>query len=165
MYEIDKIDRDIVHLLMEDGRMPSAGIARRIGDISERAVRYRIDRMVCEGVIKISAIANPKSLGYSVVADVFLEIESDSIDEVARQMTKYECVSYVACSIGEADVSVQIVARDTEEVYRFVTDVIGKVPGVRKTITSIVPFVLKDVFQWRIPESSCLPEKRRYNQS
>jgi hypothetical protein len=45
------------------------------------------------------------------------------------------------------------VAHDTAEVYRLVTEVIGKVPGVRKTTTSIVPLVLKDVYQWRIPDS------------
>jgi hypothetical protein len=27
------------------------------------------------------------------------------------------------------------------------------VPGVRKTVTSIVPLVLKDVYQWRVPEN------------
>ena len=158
MYKIDKIDLSIVNLLMEDGRMASAEIARRIGGISERAVRYRIERMVSEGVIRISVIPDPKALGYSVTADVWLEVESDSILDVARKMTEYDCVSYVACAIGETDVSLQVVGRDTEEVYRFVTEVIGKTAGVRKTTTSIVPLVLKDVYQWRIPASLCLDD-------
>jgi len=102
MYEIDKTDANIVSLLLEDGRMPASEIARRLGDVSERAVRYRIDRMI-------------------------------------------------DCAIGETDVSIQIVARDAVDVYRFVTEVVSKVPGVRKTNTSIVPIVLKDVYQWRIP--------------
>lgn len=151
MYEIDEIDLLIINLLMENGRVPASEIARRINGISERAVRYRIDRMVDAGVIQISAIVNPKSLGYGVVADVWLEVESDSILEVARKMADFEPVSYVACAIGETDVSIQVVGRDTAEVYRFVTEVVGKVPGVRKTTTSIVPLVLKDVNQWRIP--------------
>jgi hypothetical protein len=45
MVEIDKIDREIVSLLMEDGRMPSAEVARRIGNVSERVVRYRIENL------------------------------------------------------------------------------------------------------------------------
>jgi DNA-binding Lrp family transcriptional regulator len=57
----------------------------------------------------------------------------------------------VACAIGETDVSAQVVAHDTGEIYRFVTEVIGRLPGVRKTTTSIVPLVIKDVYQWRIP--------------
>jgi len=60
----------------------------------------------------------------------------------------------VACAIGESDVSIQIFARDNVEVYRFVTEVIGKIPGVRKTTTSIVPIVLKDVYQWHVPAST-----------
>ena len=67
-------------------------------------------------------------------------------------MAECEFVSYVACSIGETDISVQVLAEDTGEVYRFVTEVIGKIPGVRKTTTSIVPLVMKDIFQWRIPQ-------------
>jgi len=155
MYEIDNTDKKIINLLMEDGRMPASEIARRIGGISERVVRYRIERIVDEGYIQISAITNPKSLGYKVTADVFLEVESNSILDVAKKASEYDCVSYVACSIGENDISIQIVGRDTNEVYKFVTEVLGKIPGVRKTTTSIVPLVLKDVYQWRIPKSAC----------
>jgi DNA-binding Lrp family transcriptional regulator len=47
-------------------------------DISERAIRYRIDRMRDEGVIQISAVVSPEALGYSIKADVWLEVESDA---------------------------------------------------------------------------------------
>src|SRR5215470_6275399 len=152
MYNFDKIDIKIVNLLLEDGRMPASEIARRMGDISERAVRYRIDRMVNEGVVQISAVARPQAFGLTTIAYVWLEVESDRILEVAKKMANYDHVSYVACGIGESDVSIQIVAKDTAEIYQFVTEVVRKVPGVRKTTTSIVPLVLKDVYQWRIPE-------------
>lgn len=152
MYEFDKIDVKIVNLLLDDGRMPASEIARRIGDISERAVRYRIDRMVNDGIVRISAVAKPQAFGLTTIADVWMEVESDRILEVAKKMAEFENVSYVACGIGESDVSIQIVAKDTAEIYHFVTEVVRKVPGVRKTTTSIVPLVLKDVYQWRIPE-------------
>jgi Lrp/AsnC family transcriptional regulator for asnA, asnC and gidA len=151
MYKIDKVDIEIANLLVEDGRMSCAEIARRISGISERSARYRLERLIQEGVIKVSAIANPQSVGFSIVADVWLLVEADLIQEVAQKMTEYECVSYVAYSIGETDVSIQILGRNTTEVYRFVTEVVGKTPGVIKTITSIVPRVLKDVYQWRFP--------------
>ena len=152
MYEIDEKDIKIVNLLLEDGRMSASDIARRLDDISERAVRYRIDRMVEEGVIHVSAIVSPQAFGLETRADVWLEVESDKILEVANKMSEFENVSYVACAIGETDVSIQVVAKDTGEIYRFVTEVVRKVPGVRKTVTSIVPIVLKDVYQWRVPE-------------
>jgi len=155
MFKIDKIDLEIVNLLMDDGRMAAAEIARHIGNISERVIRYRIDRLVTEGIISIGAIPKPRALGYSVVADVFIEVEPGQIRDVATCLKDFACVSYVACAIGETDVSVQVLAHDTDEVYRFVTEVIGKTAGVRKTTTSIVPLVIKDVYQWRIPVSVC----------
>jgi Lrp/AsnC family transcriptional regulator for asnA, asnC and gidA len=152
MYNFDKTDIKIVNLLLEDGRMSASEIARRIGDISERAARYRIERMVNEGVVRISAVAKPQAFGLTTIADVWMEVESDHILEVAKKMTEFDNISYVACGIGESDVSIQIVAKDTAEIYHFVTEIVRKVPGVRKTTTSIVPLILKDVYQWRIPE-------------
>lgn len=154
MSKIDNIDRAIVDLLMEDGRMPAAEIARRLGEeVSERAVRYRIGRLVKEGLITLSAIPNPRSLGFEVVADVFIEVEPSQIREVAQLLARQERVTYVACSIGERDVSIQVVAHDLAEFYTYVTEVVGKLPGVRKTTSSIVPVILKDIHRWNIPRS------------
>ncbi len=154
MYEFDKTDIKIVNLLLEDGRMSASEIARRISDISERAVRYRIERMVEAGVIQVSAIVKPEAFGLTIKADIWLEVESDQILEVARKLAGYDNVAYVACGIGENDISIQLVAKDTAEIYHFITEVVRKVSGVRKTTTSIVPIVLKDVYQWRVPEGA-----------
>ncbi len=151
MYIIDAIDIKIVNLLVDDGRKTCAEIARLIGDVSERSVRYRLERMLSEGLIQINAIVKPRALGYTIVADVWMEVEANFILEVAQKMAEFEHVTYVACAIGETDISVQLVGHDANEIYHFVTEVIGKTPGVRKTTTAIVPLVLKDVYQWKIP--------------
>jgi len=153
MYNIDKFDLEIVNLLLNDGRITASEIARHIGEISERAVRYRIDRMKEENVIRVSAVVNPKAIGLDIYADIWIEVESDKILEVAKIMAQNENVTYVASSLGESDVSIQVVAKDTSEIYQFVTEVVRKIPGVKKTTTSIVPVILKDIYQWRIPAS------------
>ena len=89
MYEFDRTDIKIVNLLLEDGRMSASEISRRMGDISERAIRYRIDRMIEEGVIQISAVINPVALGFNIKADVWLEVEADTVLEVAKKMASF----------------------------------------------------------------------------
>lgn len=159
-YKANSIDRAIVDLLIQDGRMSCTEIARRIGNISERSVRYRIDRLVKEGIIRVSAVVSPKAVGFPVTADVFIEVEPGRIMDAARKMTELEWVSYVACSTGENDVRIQIVARNNDELYDFVTQVIAQVPGVRKTTTVLLPVVLKDVYQWSIPLSQCANDSK-----
>ena len=151
MYKFDKIDVKIVNLLLEDGRMSASEMSRRVGNISERLIRYRVERMLNAGVVQIGAVVNPEVLGFSIRADVWLEVDADQVIEVAKKLAAYDNVTYVACGIGQNDVSIQLVAKDTTEIYYFVTEVVRKLPGVRKTTTSIVPIVLKDVYQWRIP--------------
>lgn len=159
MYEFDKIDIRIVNFLLEDGRSAASEIAHRIGGISERAVRYRIDRMVSKGALRISAIVNPAAFGWDTRADVWIEVESDRILEVAKKLVGLDSITYVACSIGQNDISAQVVGKDTADIYHFVTEVVRKVPGVRKTTTSIVPLVLKDVYQWRVPDRAVKPRR------
>ena len=76
--KLDAVDRAIVDLLVEDGRLPSAEIARRIGTVSERAVRYRIERLVRSGVIQIAAIVDPHAVGFGIIADVLIDVAPDA---------------------------------------------------------------------------------------
>src|SRR5664280_3537020 len=136
-FSLDAIDREIVSLLLEDGRISSAEITRRIGHVSERAVRYRIERLIRTGVMRVSAIVNPQAVGFLVTGDVLVDVAPGRLQDVAVQMVEFPTVSYVAGSVGEGDLSVQVYARDTEELLRFVNEVIGKVPGVTRTRTAI----------------------------
>jgi Lrp/AsnC family transcriptional regulator for asnA, asnC and gidA len=151
--KLDQLDKEIIDLLTKDGRMSCAEIARAIGTVSERSVRYRLEKLLADNVIRVNATPVPQALGYSVVADVFIEVESGQVLEIARRIASYENVSYVACSTGESDISIQIITQNNRELYEFVTEVLGKIPGVRKTTTSMVPFIVKDIEQWRIPSS------------
>ncbi len=150
---LDDTDRRIVSLLLKDGRISSAEITRRLGDsVSERSVRYRIDRLRRNGIIRISAIVNPHSLGYMVTGDVIIEVGAGKLREVAEQLAGFENVSYVAASAGEGDLSVQVYAHDNQELLRFVDEVVGRLEGVTRTRTVLVPWKLKDVYEWQMPE-------------
>lgn len=152
-FSLDVIDRQIVALLSEDGRISSAEMTRRIGHVSERAVRYRIERLVRVGVIKVTAIVNPQAVGYRVTGDVIIEVAPGMLQTVAEELCGLDNISYVAGSLGDGDLSAQVYARDTEDLLRFVDEVIGKVRGVSRTRTVMVPWKLKDIYQWRIPET------------
>jgi hypothetical protein len=81
--------------------------------------------MIEDRVIQVHPIVNPQAFGLTTSAGVVLEVDSDAILNLDRKAMEYDCVSYVACSIGETDVSIQVIARNTAEICRFVTGVIG----------------------------------------
>lgn len=89
---LDSTDRAIIALLIEDGRMPSTEIARRIGPISTKTVTNRIARLTSEGILRISAIANLKALGYEITAAVRVEAEPGLVKEVGQALAQIEQV-------------------------------------------------------------------------
>jgi len=152
-HRIDEIDRHIVSFLLTDGRMTSSDMARRLGTVSERTVRYRIDRLIAEDIVHVGAMINPKALGLSVTADIWIEVVPGHLRSVAGRLAALPQVSYVAYSTGERDLSIQVYARDNQELHHFVSEVVGNIPGVARTSTMLVPEKVKDVHQWDIPES------------
>lgn len=145
------MDFEIIALLNEDGRIPSAEIARRLGNVSARTVTNRIDALIREGIINIRAIINPEIVGYGVLADVFIETEPGRLREVAERVAEFYQVSYVACATGDTDVIISVRARTIEELYDFVIEVLGKIPGVRQTQTFLLPLKLKNIASWMPP--------------
>jgi Lrp/AsnC family transcriptional regulator for asnA, asnC and gidA len=148
---LDQTDRQIVRLLLEDGRLSAAAIARRLGSITPRSVRFRIERLRRAGVISISAIVNPRAIGYDVIADVILEVAPGRVQPLGKVLRHFDNVSYVAGSLGDGDLSIQVYARSTAELARFVDEVVGSLPGVTRVRTTMVPWKLKDVYQWDLP--------------
>jgi Lrp/AsnC family transcriptional regulator for asnA, asnC and gidA len=151
MYKPDCIDWKIIALLNEDGRMPSAEIARKLGSVTARTVTNRIKTLTEQGIINIRAVVNPETVGYGVMADVFLEVEPGRVREVAENAAKLPQISYVACATGESDVSISLRVRTIEELFNFVTDKLGKIPGVRRTQSYLLPLKLKDLDTWLPP--------------
>lgn len=152
MYEPDRFDWKIIALLNEDGRMPSAEIARQLGNVSARTVTNRINALTEHGIINIRSVVNPQLVGYGVLADVFVEVEPGRVREVAQQAAEYPESSYVACATGESDVSISLRARSIEELFDFVTEKLGKIPGVRRTRTHLLPLKIKDMDTWLPPD-------------
>ncbi len=149
--KVDRSDRAIIDLLMEDGRMPCAEIARSLGDVSARTVRNRIRRLREKGIIKVTAVASPKALGYRIVADISIETEPRRVKEVAEALTRLHKVSYVAIVAGDRDVTIQANAADIEDLQTLLTDGVQGTPGVQRTKTHLLTQILMDIYEWRIP--------------
>jgi Lrp/AsnC family transcriptional regulator for asnA, asnC and gidA len=147
----DKTDWEIIALLNKDGRMPSAEVARRLGNVSSRTVNNRIKALTEQGFINIRAVVNPEAVGYGVLADVYVEVEPGRVREVAELMAEFPQATYVACATGDSDVSISLRVRTIEELFHFVDQKLGKIPGVRRTQSYVLPLKLKDLDTWLPP--------------
>ncbi len=131
--------------------MPSAEIARRLGNVSSRTVNNRIKALTEQGFIDIRAVVNPEAVGYGVLADVYLEVEPGRVREIAELVAKFPEATYVACATGASDVSLSLRVRTIGELFQFVDQKLGKIPGVRRTQSYVLPLKIKDLDTWLPP--------------
>jgi Lrp/AsnC family transcriptional regulator for asnA, asnC and gidA len=150
---LDQTDWKIIALLNEDGRMPSAEVARRLGNVSSRTVNNRIKTLTEQGFIDIRAVVNPEAVGYGVLADIYLEVEPGRVREIAELVAEFPQATYVACATGDSDVSISLRVRTIEELFHFVDQTLGKIPGVRRTHSYVLPLKLKDLDTWLPPRA------------
>jgi len=150
---IDDVDRGILDCLRIDARMKSTEIARRLGNMTPRAIRNRLNRLTEEGYISLSACAVPEKLGLPICADIAMEVEPGMIDKVARHLVNLPETNYVAMTTGDTDISVSVVAATLGDLQDIISYKLHTIPGVRKTRTYILTKVLKQSRNWPFPEN------------
>jgi len=145
--KLTPLDRQIIILLNQDARLPSAQIALRLG-VSERTVRNRISRLIQEGVIRPVAVVNPSTFGYDLVVDIFCDVDMAQRDSVIKALAEMPEISYIAASTGDQDLSIQALFKNSTDMHAFITTRLYQVDGIRRTRTVLVPSIVKDTYQW-----------------
>jgi len=149
--KLENIDREIINLLIDNGRISSSQIAKSLKNCSSQFVRNRIEFLIQKKVIEIKAVVSPEKLGYFVRADIFVKAETGQTMVVAQELAQLPMISRVACGMG-GDISVQVYGRNNEEIYQFITEAIPKIPSVKKTHTNIVADLVKEFYVCHLPE-------------
>jgi Lrp/AsnC family transcriptional regulator for asnA, asnC and gidA len=144
---LDELDIKILSLLAQDGRMPSAEIARIVGD-NKSKTGYRVNSLIENGVVSILGVIDPQVFGYTANADVYIKVEADKIREVANRIAQYKEIRFVMIVFGEYNVNFQIWTKTLSELFDFVTEQIGVMPGVIAVSVNIVAEVIKEIYGW-----------------
>lgn len=139
-YSLDSIDRRILDILIEDARMPTAEIARRVG-LSKTPVAARIRHMEERGLITgYRAVLSPLKLGLAHVA--FVEVRLSDTREAALQ--KFNAAVRAIPEIEEChmiaggfDYLIKVRSHDIADYRRVMGEKLSTLPYVNATSTYV----------------------------
>lgn len=141
MENIDRIDRRLLALLQEEGRMTTVELAERIG-LSPTAASERIKRLQRDGVILgYTARLSPEALGRGFLAFVEVTLDKTTPDVFERFSTAVGLVpAIIECHMvaGGFDYLVKVRVADMAAYRRLLGDVVLTLPGVHETRTYAV---------------------------
>lgn len=137
-YQIDKLDRQILAILMKDATKPYTDIAKELL-VSGGTVHVRMKRLQDLGVVKGSQfIIDPIKIGYDICAflGIFLEKGSEYNDAVAK-MKKIDEIVELHYLTGTYSMFAKIVCRDTDHLREVLNEKIQSIKSVSRTETFI----------------------------
>lgn len=139
--QLDDIDRAIVNVLAEDGRIPNKELADRIG-LAPSSCLTRVRALIENGVIAgFHAEVDSRRIGMSIRAILRVQLKEHSRAENARfaeAMASLPQVVNLWLVAGEDDYLIEVVAASPDALSDFVLDCVTSDPAVDDTYTTLV---------------------------
>ncbi|MCC5812885.1 MAG: Lrp/AsnC family transcriptional regulator [Ectothiorhodospiraceae bacterium] len=127
---MNQLDTNILGMLIKDGRMSFAEIARELR-VSRAHVRERVQQLMEQGVIEqFTAVINPEKIGKAVSAFLDIRAAPESIETVARSLSgRNEVVSLYIMSDMQS-LHVHTLTDSQEALHALVREQLFGRPGV-----------------------------------
>ncbi len=144
---LDTIDKKVLSLLQEQGRLSNAQLAKEVG-LSAPSMLERVRKLEKNGIIKkYVALVDPKEVGQGITAFVSVSLrlhqkeEIEAFVEEVRQIPEVLECHHVS---GEADYLMKVVSRDIEHYEKFL---LGKLTHFKVISRIHTSFILKSLKQ------------------
>ena len=134
---MDRLDYKILALLQQDGRRSFTEIGKAVG-YSEGTIRKRVTRLFDEGVVRIIGLVDPHLVGFDAPAIIQVSVLPPHLEEAAQAIANFPEVSYLLMISGEFDLIVEVRCQNREHLASFIRDNLQRVPGVQRTVSSLV---------------------------
>jgi Lrp/AsnC family transcriptional regulator, leucine-responsive regulatory protein len=147
MDELDRMDRRILQVLQEDGRISWVDLAERVG-LSATPCTERVRRMEREGVITgYQARTSPASLGRTLLVFLQLKLASKSAEVFEKMRVEMSLLPEVLeCHLvaGDFDYIIKARLKGMEQYRDLLGNVLKRVPVAAESRSCIVMEEIKE---------------------
>ena len=134
---LDALDRKIVAALERDARISFGELAEEVG-LSKTPCWKRVKALEEAGIIRgYSTRIDPASIGFGIEAFIQVSIDFEVSDAFEAAVQRHPLIRRCHATTGEADYLLQIVTVDMMALDRMLREELSRLPGVRRTITSM----------------------------
>lgn len=152
---VDPDDAPLLAALARDGRASWAALAAATGR-SEAQVARRVEGLLTSGAIFVDAEVAPRLLGFRAWAMLWISAAPDALERVGREIAAHPESAFVAATTGTTNVVASVLCRDSDDLYRYLTQRAGAIEGVRDI--EVVPAMRVVKQQGSIMDGDRLPD-------
>lgn len=135
-------DEALLAHLSHDGRTPFADLATAAG-IPEPTVRRRVRQLRRSGALYFDVDIDAAALGYTAQALLWLAVPQTALATVAEALSQQREVAFAAATTGTTNLVANVLCRDVDALYTYLTAEISTISGVGHVETAPVIRTIK----------------------
>ncbi|MER6943430.1 Lrp/AsnC family transcriptional regulator [Nonomuraea sp. NPDC000554] len=147
---MDVLDRRLVAALQVNPRAAWGEIGRAVGE-HERTVARRLQRLIAEGAIRVTAIYDDLRSGHGRPVHLHVQVRPGTSRQVAEALSDRPDTRSVYSLTGAADLGCELVSPSRDRLHDILTAQITKIDGVLQTRTQVVLHTFMTVAEWHAP--------------
>lgn len=146
--EIDKLDQQILRLLIQDARAPYAEMGKKFG-VSAATIHVRVEKMRQAGIIEATKIVvDERKLGYDVCCFIGIILKSaKDYDKVIAKLQEFDEVVEAYYTTGNYSIFIKVMTHTIEELHSVLAGKIQSIDEIQSTETliSLQNPILRDI--------------------
>ncbi|KZN47335.1 transcriptional regulator AsnC [Pseudoalteromonas luteoviolacea] len=137
-YQIDNLDKSILHALMDDARTPYAELAKRF-KVSAGTIHVRVEKMKQAGIIEGTKVCiNAKKLGYDVCCFIGINLKhARDYQNTIAQLESFEEVVEAYYTTGNYSIFIKVLSSSMDHLHDVLVNKIQSIEAIQSTETLI----------------------------
>jgi len=146
MTKFDEIDKKILNILQERGKITNANLAAEVG-LSPPPMLERVKKLEKNGTIqKFVALVDPKKVDRATIVYVSLTVARHrikSFDQINQLLNNFPEVLEIYHISGEEDYLIKVVVKDIQEYEQFLLKKLATIPAISRIKSNVVLSTIK----------------------
>ncbi|MET9337166.1 MULTISPECIES: Lrp/AsnC family transcriptional regulator [unclassified Nonomuraea] len=147
---MDVLDRRLVAALQVSPRASWGEIGRAVGE-HERTVARRLQRLIAEGAVQVTAIYDDLRSGHGRPVHLHVQVRPGTAAAVADALASRPDTRSVYSVTGAADIGAELVAPSRTALHEILNVEVHGIDGVAGTQTQVVLHTFRTVAEWHAP--------------
>ncbi|MCG8639764.1 MAG: Lrp/AsnC family transcriptional regulator [Desulfobacterales bacterium] len=129
--KIDRIDRELIKLLSEDGRMPAKELAKKL-DVSAPTVQSRLSALIKRGILKVAGLVDTFKTRDTLVAIIAIRVDDNGrMGHVIDQLMEFENIHWAVTVTGRYDIFAEVIVTEgIEWMFEFYEEQMSRIEGI-----------------------------------
>ncbi|WP_020659607.1 Lrp/AsnC family transcriptional regulator [Amycolatopsis benzoatilytica] len=127
---IQPLDEALIAELSLDARASYHELAARLGT-SASTVRRRLDQLLAAHLIRLTCEVDLRLLGIASEALLWISASPGELGAIGDTVSRHPQVRFTAATTGSANLLVAVAAENLDGLYRFLTETVGSLAGIR----------------------------------